>query len=180
MNRNIALLSVTLTAVIVLALSGCASPASKDSVVVHSIPIAKQHQRTVSITTQGGSETSAMDSSNVSNSDFAKAIEESILENRLFTQVIHGPGADYLLNVTIVNMSKPVFGASFTVTMEAAWSLVEKSTNKVVMRDSIRSSHTATMGQAFVGVTRLRLALEGAVRENIRLGLMAISKLQLD
>jgi hypothetical protein len=44
---------------------------------------------------------------------------------------------------------------------------------------SIKSSHTATMGQAFAGVTRLRLAVEGAARENIQLGLMAISRLQL-
>jgi len=64
--------------------------------------------------------------------------------------------------------------------MEAAWSLSEQKTKKVVMRDSIESSHTATMGQAFVGVTRLRLAVEGAVRENIRQGLMGISRLQLD
>ncbi len=77
-------------------------------------------------------------------------------------------------------MSKPMFGASFTVNMEAAWSLSEQKTKKVVMRDSIKSSNTATMGQAFVGVTRLRLAVEGAVRKNIRLGLMGVSKLKLD
>lgn len=180
MNRNKAFVLIALVVSIVMALSGCASPVSKDAVVAHSIPITKQHQKSVSIKTQGGSETGAMDSSNISNSDLAKAIEESIVENGLFTQVIHGADSDYLLNVTIVNMSKPMFGASFTVSMEAAWSLSEQKTKKVVMRDSIKSSHTATMGQAFVGVTRLRLAVEGAVRENIRLGLTGVSKLQLD
>jgi len=33
------------------------------------------------------------------------------------------------------------------------------------------------MRESFVGVTRLRLAVEGAAHKNIRLGLMAISKL---
>ena len=121
-----------------------------------------------------------MDSSNVSNSDFSKAIEESIIENSLFTQVIHSNGSDYLLNVTIVSLSKPIFGASFTVSMEAAWSLSEPITKKVLMRESIKSSHTATMGEAFIGVTRLRLAVEGATRKNIQKGLMAISRLQLE
>lgn len=177
-NRTFAFTALLVS--VAIALSGCASPASKDAVIAHSMPITQHHQKTVSITTQGGSETGAMDSSNISNGDLAKAIEGSIVENGLFTQVIHGGDSDYLLNVTIVNMSKPMFGASFTVRMEAAWSLTERKTKKVVMRDSIKSSHTATMGQAFIGVTRLRLALEGAVRENIRLGLMGISRLQLD
>lgn len=161
-------------------LSGCASPASTDAIIIHDIPGIKQHQKTVAIRTQGGSDTSAMGSSNISNSDFAKAIEESIIENKLFTQVIHGEGSDYLLNVTIVSISKPSFGANFTVSMEAAWSLSDRKTQKVVMRESIKSSDTATMGEAFVGVTRLRLAVEGAAHENVQLGLMAISRLQLD
>lgn len=178
-NNKIFVLLSLLVGIAVL-LSGCASPASKDALIAHDIPEIQHHQKTVAISTQGGHETSAMDSSNVSNSDFARAIEESVIENDLFTQVIHDNGSDYLLNVTIVNMSKPLFGASFTVTMEAAWSLSDSKTKKFVMRESIKSSHTTTMGEAFAGVTRLRIALEGAVRENIQQGIIAISKLNLD
>ncbi len=165
---------------IAIGLSGCASPASKDALIAHDIQKIKHHRKTVAITTQGGSETGAMDSSNVSNNDFAEAIEESIIENGLFTQVIHDNGSDYLLNVTIINMSKPLFGGSFTVSMEAAWSLSDPITQKFVMRESVKSSRTVTMGEAFIGVTRLRLAVEGAVRENIRQGIMAISKLNVE
>ena len=132
------------------------------------------------VRTQEGSETGAMDSFNIGNRDFSKAIEESIIGNGLFKQVIHDNGSDYVLNVTIVNFSKPGFGASFSVSMDTAWSLSDPITKKVVMRESIKSQHTATMGESFVGVTRLRLAVEGAAYENIRQGLMAISKLQLD
>lgn len=164
----------------IISLTGCAAPASKDAVIAHDLPIKQHHQKTVSIQTQGGKETGAMDAPDISNKDLAKAIEESIIENRLFTQVIHGSNSDYLLSVNIVHMEKPLFGASFTVKMEAAWSLLERQTKKVVMRESIKSLHTTTMGEAFAGATRLRLAVEGAIRENIRQGLLGISDLQLN
>lgn len=180
MRRNKSLISLAVLIGLVALLSGCASPASKEAVVAHGVSIDRQHQGTVSIVTNGGNETGALDAPSISNEDLAAAIEESITENRLFTQVIHGGGSDYLLSVTIVNMSRPMFGASFTVRMEAAWSLSEQKTNKVVMRESITSSYTATMGQALVAVTRLRLAVEGAVRENIKEGLLRISRLELE
>lgn len=179
-NRSRKLSLLIIIVGITSGLSGCASPATKDAMTPHSIPDIHRHQKTIMIRTQGGNETGALDSSNISNNDFANAIEESIVKTRLFTEVIHGNGSDYILNVTIANMSKPLFGTSFTVDIEAAWSLAEAVSKNVVMRKSIKSSFTATMGDAFVGVTRFRLALEGAARENIRLGLTAISKLQLE
>jgi len=47
------------------------------------------------------------------------------------------------------------------------------------MRRSIKSSNTATVSEEFSGASRLRLAVERAARENIRLGLNDISKLDL-
>jgi hypothetical protein len=38
----------------------------------------------------------------------------------------------------------------------------------VLLRKVIKTSGTATMGEAFVGVTRLRLAVEAAARSNIQ------------
>ena len=161
-------------------LSGCASPAATKAMVPSSIPAMQAYPYTVSVRTRGGSETGAIDTPNISNDDFAKAIEESIIKSGLFdassctlkTLII-------LINVSIVYISKPLFGASFTVNMETGWSLVNTVGKDSVMRESIKSSFTATTGDAFGANTRLRLAVEGAARENIRLGLIAISKLQL-
>jgi len=61
-------------------------------------------------------------------------------------------------------------------TLEARY----RKTKKIFMRKAIKSSHTATMKEAFVGVTRFRFAVEGAIRKNIESGLMAISKLELE
>jgi len=93
--------------------------------------------------------------------------------------VVQGQGGDYELAVTVTQLDKPLFGGSFTVTMETAWSLTRSSDRAVIMRKAVRGSHTATMSDAFVGATRLRLALEGAVRDSITQGLLAISQQSL-
>jgi hypothetical protein len=180
MNNKIKLIYIAILFTLVAVLSGCASPASKEAVVVHDIQIAKHHQSTVSVITQGGGETESIGIPNISNADLKAAIEESIVESGLFSQVIQGNGSDYILSVNIINMTKPMFGLSFTVRMEAAWSLVNKNTKQVAMRESITSSYTATVGQAFAAVKRLRLAVEGATRENIKSGLIKISRLRLN
>ena len=117
--------------------------------------------------------------SQVSDSVFSQALVESITKSQVFTRVIEGKGGDYLLTVSLVSMEQPSFGASFTVKMEAGWSLKNNTTGAAVWQESVRSEHTATMGDAFVGTERLRLATEGAARNNIKQGLGKISKLKL-
>jgi len=178
-NRNILLVLAVLVSAI-FGLFGCASHATKEAMISLNIPSIQKHKHTVAIRTQGGSETGALDVPRIANDDFAEAIKKSIIENGLFTKVIHGSDSDYNLNVNIVNMSTPMFGASMTASMEAAWSLQNNKNQHVVMRESIKSSYTAEAFAAFAGVKRVRLAVEGVARENIRIGLMAISKLKLE
>jgi hypothetical protein len=142
-------------------------------------PSIRQHPYSVGVTTAGGAETSALGSTNIGNPELKAAIEKSIVDSRLFREVVQGQGGEYRLSVTVVQISKPVFGFDFTVSMEAGWSLVRMRDNQVVLRKAITSSHTATMGDAFAGVRRLQLAVEGAARSNIEQGLAAIAALDL-
>lgn len=158
-------------------LTGCASPASREAMQAISVTPANAHPYSVSVRTAGGNETGAMDVPSIADADFKAAIEKSIVQSGVFKSVIEGKGSDYELSVTITQMTKPLFGFSFTVTMEAAWSLVKASDKSVVMRKVIQSSYTASMSDSFAGVTRLRLAVEGAARENIASGLKEISSL---
>lgn len=48
-----------------------------------------------------------------------------------------------------------------------------------MLKNSIRSSHTATFDDSAMAVTRLRLAVEGAARKNIEQGLQEIGALSL-
>lgn len=172
-------LAIACSALIVVGLSGCASSANKDAMVASDVQIAQKHDRSVSVRTGGGAETTAMDSSNIADADLKAAIEDSIVKTKVFKSVIQGKDADYDLAVSIVGLEKPVFGLTFTVNMEATWVLIKQSDKRVVMKKHIKSSSTATFGDAAAAVTRLRLAVEGAAKRNIELGLQELSALSL-
>lgn len=161
------------------ALAGCASGAHKENMDAAPIASTKKLPYSVYVQAKGGAETGALDSSNVSNADLKAAIEGSIAKSSLFKTVVQGTSGDYELTVTVSQLSKPMFGGAFTVTLETGWSLVKSSDKSIVMRKAVRSSHTAQFSDSLIGVTRLRLALEGAVRNNISQGLQAISELPL-
>jgi hypothetical protein len=159
----------------VVVISGCASP-SKPEGMVPTAAIAGQHAKTTSVVVAGGSETSALGKSQISNEAFQQAIVMSIEKNKTFSSVVKGPAGDYQLAVTVVSMDQPSFGFSFTVKMEAAWSL-KKADGTVVMQESIKSEGTAGATEAFAGAERLRLANEYAARANIAAALEKIGKL---
>ncbi|MFA7292464.1 MAG: hypothetical protein WC023_09475 [Rhodocyclaceae bacterium] len=177
--KNRSILGLALTIVVVVALSGCASSANREGMTAQGVTVAKYHDQTVAVKTAGGSETGAMDSSNIEDADFKAAIEESIKNSKVFRSVVQGKDSDYELAVSIVQLDKPVFGLTFTVNLEASWVLVKQSDRSVVMKKSIKSTHSAGFGDAAVAVTRLRIAVEGAAKSNIEQGLQAISTLTL-
>lgn len=163
----------------VLNLSGCAAPAGKESMAVQNLSLNKKYPYSVGVSTKGGTETGAMDSSSISDADLKAAIETSIIQSNLFKSVVQGKNGDYDLTVSITQISKPMFGFDMKVDLETAWTLTRTSDKSVVMQKLIRSAYTATPGDAFVGATRLRLAVEGAARDTIAQGLKAIAELNL-
>ena len=170
--RSLSLAALCATAAVI---AGCAT-ASKPEAMVPTTAIAGQHAKTTSVVVAGGSDTSAMGKSQISNEAFQQAIAMSIEKNKTFSSVVKGAGGDYQLAVTVVSMDQPSFGLSFTVKMEAAWSL-KKADGTVVLQESIKSEGTAGVSDAFAGVERLRLANEYAARANIAAGLEKIGKL---
>lgn len=179
MNTFIQRTALAAMAFTVLHLAGCATPATHEGMTPQSIAVAKKHPYSVSVETKGGSETGAMDSSNIADADLKTALENAIVKSSVFKNVVQGKNGDYELTVRVTEMSKPVFGLSFTVNLETAWSLVKRSDQSVALRKVVKSSHTATFSDAAVAVTRLRLAVEGAARDSIAQGLKAVSELDL-
>jgi hypothetical protein len=164
---------------LLLLLGGCAAPASYQAMVPSDFQAAKKHAATVKVAATGGRETQALGKSQISDAEFAKALAEAITESRTFSRVVQDNGADYLLTVSIISIEQPSFGFSFQVKMEAGWTLKRVETDTVVWQESIVSEHTATPGDAFAAVKRLRLATEGAAKNNIAEGLSRVSKLSL-
>jgi hypothetical protein len=172
-TRSISIVALCASAAVV---AGCATASKPEAMVPSAAVAGVQHQATASVVVAGGSDTSAMGKSQISNEAFQQAIVQSIEKNKTFSSVVKAPGGDYTLAVTVIAMDQPSFGLSFTVKMEAAWSL-KKSDGAVVMQESIKSEGTAGMGDAFAGVERLRLANEAAARANIATALEKIGKL---
>lgn len=162
-----------------LLVSGCATPATSQGMVPEDFHIQAKYPYSVSVSVTGGQATSAVGKSQISSEMFTQALVDAINKSQVFSRVIQGKGGDYELSVVIVNVEQPTFGLSFTVKMEAGWMLRRADTGAVVWQESILSSHTATTSDAFAAVKRLRLATEGAAKENIRLGLDKISRLKL-
>lgn len=162
-----------------LALGGCASASKPDAMVA--TPVAPVHKSSsaVSLAVSGGKETSKMGASQISNDGFAQALTSSIEQSGLFSKALMQPGSRYQLNAFIGKVDQPTFGFSMTVNMEVSYTLTDTQTKKPVWSKNVSSSYTAKSGDAFAGAARLRLANEGAARENIREMLERVSALNL-
>lgn len=158
-------------------LGGCASQITNDGMVPTGMVISKKHQETVRLNVSGGAETS--EGLAISNAGLETALNQAINDSKLFSQVVNGNGGDYVLTANVFSIHQPIFGMAMTVKVEIGWTLQQVSDKKIVWREAIRSEHTSTPGEAFAGVTRVRLATEGAVKSNIADALSRIGALSL-
>ncbi|WP_418119133.1 hypothetical protein [Variovorax sp. 350MFTsu5.1] len=167
------------TLAVVFVLAGCASPANRDAMTAPATASSKKLPYSLSVKTGGGNETNPMWSSDIADDDLRAAIEKSITQSALFKEIVKGKSGDYELSVAISKLTKPSFGAAFTVDMEAGWTLIKTSDKSVAMRQVIKSTYTGGAFDSLVGTTRLRMSVEGAARNNIKQGMAAISALNL-
>ena len=180
MRRDILRRGATAVAVAAAALlAACAGPAQKEAMVAPHLVVAKKQPYSVDVRTSGGAEADAAGPSGVSNADLKAAIEKSITDSGVFKSIVQGTGGDYDLTVALVNVNRPAFGASMTVGLEASWALTKTSDHSIVWRKSIFTTHTTGALEAFAGAERVRMAVEGAARDNIAQGLQAIGELNL-
>lgn len=160
-------------ALIALTLTGCSSQASREGITPQNFSVAKHYSQSLQVTASGGGDDTIADA------DMKAAIEDAVTQSRLFKSITQGNASDYALSVSVTSMQKPLFGATFTVEMETAWSLTKLSDRSVVLRKAVKSSGTATMGDALAAITRVRMAAERATKANIEQGLKAIAELNL-
>jgi hypothetical protein len=176
----LSLLRVSMLLAALAMLAGCATTtANHEQMTPLTFEPGIKHQKTVGVSVGGGKEQGDLGRTPISNAEFQKALIDSISKSQTFSQVVEGNNGDYLLTVVIFSLDQPAIGFSFTVRMEAGWTLKRAATGEIVWQEALKSEHTATPGDAFAAVTRLRLATEGAARNNISQGLAKISKLNL-
>ena len=113
----------------------------------------------------GGQETHALWMSKVGNEEFARALHDSLAAANLLAT---GPNAgQYVLVADLQRLRQPAFGVKLQVTAVVDYSLKERASGETALQTQVVTPYTADLGDAFLGVERLKVASEGAIRTNI-------------
>lgn len=162
----------------VLYLSGCASGAKMGNMVYdgpakHFDTALKSSVEVADVS--GGEETNPAWTSEISNDAFSGALQQSLRNQGLLS----GAGR-YQLEAHLLEVDQPVFGLDFEVSTHVKYVLKDRENNgAVVLDETIVAPYTATVGDSFVAIKRLRLANEGSGKANIAALLEKLSKLQI-
>ena len=158
---------------------GCASGAVAINMIPEDFELLRTHSNSVRVQTAGGRETEWYAGSQISDEAFLEALYHSLEKSSVFSKVVTEGEADYFLDVFITDVVQPLMAFNMHVSVVANWTLTKLPSKKVVLKELIPTPYTATVGDALMGLKRLRLANEGAARANIREGIRRISELEL-
>jgi hypothetical protein len=161
---------VVFAGLLMIGLSACASPAKVENMVLHSPAAASPADPALAngicvTSVKGGEETNPLWTSEVNDANFRAALEKSLRNSGLLAA--DAANCRYGLEANLLGLAQPTIGFDFEVTAHVNYRLLARGSDQPYLLETITSSHTATMGDAFVGVERLRLANEGAIRKNI-------------
>ena len=124
----------------------------------------------------GGDETNPLWTSEIETEGFKSALVESLKASGLLSAEENA--ASYHLSAEIQSVDQPMFGFDMTVTAVVKYTLTAIDRGNEIFIKTLTSKHTATMGDAFYGPERLKIANEGAVKQNITQLLEELSKLR--
>ena len=165
----------------VLLISGCAARAMKMTPKCYEV--VKQLPYSVSVNeSTGGIDPKPLWSSQISNTAFTSALKNALEQSGVFQTVTMGDGADYILDVAILNYDQPWNGVDMNVRMEAKWQLTNAKTHEVVWSNTFPSAYKARWFWSALLNTdtqRIQRAHELAVRNNIKEGIRRLSLLSL-
>jgi hypothetical protein len=113
----------------------------------------------------GGTSTNPMWLSKVGDENFKQSLQLSLQSSALLAQ--DGSKGNYSLDVKLLSLNQPFAGFDLKVTATVEYVLQEVATGKKVLNTTIVTPFTATVGDAFVAMVRLKIANEGAIRVNI-------------
>lgn len=117
-------------------------------------------------TVQGGKKTNPMWTSQVDAKSFQQALTASLTNAALSSK--DNDKARYLLTANLLRLEQPIFGFNFTVTSHVNYKLLDTRNNKVLFEKTLVTPYTAKLTETFYGPERLKVANEGAIKENIK------------
>jgi len=170
-NETPRILSKLIACASLLVLAGCASAADPTAMSVsvqatdRPFPQPLQHAMCVRDVT-GGEKTNPLWASKVDNEGFKAALNNSLGSTGL--AAADDASCHYKIDVNLLGLSQPGMGFDMKVTSHVNYKVYD-ATGQAFVLETIDAPYTATVGDAFVGVERLKLANEGSIRVSIQM-----------
>lgn len=162
-------------------LAGCAQPAQVMNMVPTLAPNVMRGQpspltnKVVVAEVVGGKTTNPMWTSEVGDAEFRAALEQSLKSAGLLAPA--GSQGTYALRAQLNEVKQPMVGLSMEVTAAVNYQLKSPG-NAEILNKTLTTPYTAAFGDSLLGVTRLRLANEGAIRANIEALLKELARVR--
>ena len=125
----------------------------------------------------GGELTNELEGSKINAIILKVALIESFKKYKLF--LITNINADYRLNAIIMYQNQPLAGLDMTANLLVKYSLINQNSNEEIWTKDINSIYTAKFSDSLIGMERLNMANEGAIRKNIEILLQTLAVLEL-
>jgi len=160
-------------------LVACNLTTTSSALVVRNVVPAQTYPYTLRVRTAGGRKTESWRTARVPDTVFLEALLRSLERCGVFARVVTAENADYLLDVVLEDVKEPSSGLDVTVNLSAKWTVKNLKTGQIAYKETIATPYTIGVAEAMVVAQRIQLASEGAARENIREGILRISRLDL-
>ena len=125
----------------------------------------------------GGEKTPPMLVSKVGDSELAAALRSSLEQQGLLA--VGGRVARFRLQVFLAELNQPQRGLGLTVVSVVRYRLLRETDGGQVLEEVVTAAATATTQDAFLGPTRLRIANEASIRQNISEFLKRMARIRL-
>jgi hypothetical protein len=154
----------------ILFLSSCVSMKVENMSVNNEAYVFKSSGKTVTVAT-----IKDFNSLKFKELDFNQSLIESIKNSKIFS--VKPSNADYDITAVLVHWFQPPYSFTFHSDLRVIYMI--KQQDKVLFEKEIESHSIATMNDAFIGSERAIISLERAVKQNIELFIIEISKIEL-
>jgi len=170
-GKIVSLFRTPLVVLITVAMIGCAAPASRDNMSISSTERAtyttdRVLSNSISVgQVTGGEETNPAWTSEIDNESFAAALKDSLETSKLLNSETL---SNYVLDAVLIEVDQPIMGFTLTVNTEVQYTLRHKDSQDIVLQQIFSATGSATTGDAFMAVKRLKIANERSAQENIK------------
>ena len=158
----------------------CASSASIEGMTVKDYKSEKKIGDKIYIkSVTDGKKTNPLWTSKISNENFEAAFKKSVIESEVFSKIDSiSNNDDWVLEINLISVDQPFFGATFTVKTIIEYKLYYK--NELKFSKNIKQSGSATMSDALIGAKRLQLANEVSAKNNIKSLFESLNEITLE